>query len=197
MLETASLASHDFWGVAATRTCSKWNHADDCASMEAIPVTELSSSKPVWRSQHYSALSSVNKSAVWVNCSGNPTATSFSKHHKQPQQVAGARKKKCLKIIRKSIIHRYSKILNFRYSSQSYVLSADLCNLRHPGDSMDCTHLAVPTSPSLEPLHIIYLIDFDLKGLPQPPLPTPQWPIHPADPGAVGSLPCWGGGVKG
>lgn len=95
------------------------------------------------------------------------------------------------------MIHPYSKILNLRYSSQSYVLSADLCHLHPPGAHMDCTHLAVPTSPALEPLHIIYLIDFDLKGLPQPPLPAPQWPIHPADPRAVGRLPCWGGSVKG
>lgn len=94
-------------------------------------------------------------------------------------------------------MHRYSKILNLRYSSQSYVLSADLCNLGPPGDYTEGTHLAVPTSPSLEPLHIIYLIDFDLKGLPQAPLPAPQRPIHPAHPGAAGWLPCWGGGVKG
>lgn len=62
---------------------------------------------------------------------------------------------------------------------------------------MHSTHLAVPTSPSLEPLHVVYLIDLDLKGLPQPPLPAPQRPIHPAHPGAAGRLPCWGRRVKG
>lgn len=60
----------------------------------------------------------------------------------------------------------------------------------------DLTHLAVSSSSPLKSLHIIYLIDFDLKGLPQPPLCTSQGSIHPADPRAVCRLPRWGSGVK-
>lgn len=82
-------------------------------------------------------------------------------------------------------------------NSSSYTLQEEEYRLHglHSG-YMDCTHLAVCTSSSLQSFHIIYLIDFDLKGLPQPPLPTSQGPVNPANRRAVGRLPCWGSGIK-
>lgn len=69
-----------------------------------------------------------------------------------------------------------------------------------PGMATLCkevAHLAAPPSASLQPLHVIDFVDFNLERLPEAPLGAAQGAVHPARAGAVGGLPRGGGRVEG
>lgn len=69
-----------------------------------------------------------------------------------------------------------------------------------PGPATLCeevAHLAAPPSASLQPLHVIDFVDFNLERLPEAPLGAAQGAVHPARAGAVGGLPRGGGRVEG